>query len=177
MCLADFVPGEIITVLPCACGHKYHRTCIAVWLGRKNSCPLCCTQVRGTERSGSGIEYFWLYSFYHFTTSDMCSHCATLSWSSRRAMQRQVPTPQQEEKHPCLRKGEAVSHIHTHTYQRRGLTKTILTTRQSCYGPSLRARTPLRAFTSILKELLSLAESNTHPYFHFATTRCAVSHE
>ena len=124
MCLADFVPGEIITVLPCACGHKYHRTCIAVWLGRKNSCPLCCTQVRGTERSGRGID-LWLYSFYHFTISDMCSHCATLSWSSRRAMQRQMPTPQQEEKQPCLCKGEAVSHIHTHTYQRRGLTKTI----------------------------------------------------
>ena len=45
VCLADFVALDITTVLPCACGHRYHRDCIAVWLTRKNTCPLCCVQL------------------------------------------------------------------------------------------------------------------------------------
>ena len=45
VCLADFAPLDITTVLPCACGHRYHRDCIAVWLTRKSTCPLCCMQL------------------------------------------------------------------------------------------------------------------------------------
>jgi hypothetical protein len=129
-------------VLPCACGHKYHRTCIAVWLGRKNSCPLCCTQVNDNwrrnwnkKRERERIMFYCsdifiyiicgcLYSFYYFTTSDIYSHCATSSWSSHQTMQRRMSIPQLE-KNPCLRRDEADdsnihtharTHIHTHTH-------------------------------------------------------------
>jgi hypothetical protein len=53
VCLADFVPGDVITYLPCACSHRYHRTCIALWLSRKTKCPLCCTELLGTGGGGT----------------------------------------------------------------------------------------------------------------------------
>ena len=42
VCLADFVALDVTTVLPCTCGHRYHRDCIALWLAHKHTCPLCC---------------------------------------------------------------------------------------------------------------------------------------
>ena len=41
VCLEQFSSGDIITFLPCACGHQYHHTCIIAWLKVKVTCPLC----------------------------------------------------------------------------------------------------------------------------------------
>jgi hypothetical protein len=40
ICLADFVAGDEIRVLP-QCGHGFHVACIDTWLGSHSSCPSC----------------------------------------------------------------------------------------------------------------------------------------
>ena len=45
VCLEYFQAGDILTCLPCACGHKYHRVCLIAWLERKTTCPLCTQSV------------------------------------------------------------------------------------------------------------------------------------
>ncbi|GMY36103.1 E3 ubiquitin-protein ligase RNF181-like [Fagus crenata] len=39
VCIQSFRSGEGGKQVPC--GHVYHATCIASWLSRHNSCPLC----------------------------------------------------------------------------------------------------------------------------------------
>ncbi|KAL6905610.1 hypothetical protein ACP4OV_003211 [Aristida adscensionis] len=41
VCLEDFEEGEEVSAMPCARGHEFHPACIAKWLGRSNTCPLC----------------------------------------------------------------------------------------------------------------------------------------
>lgn len=41
ICLDDFVDGVEVAVVPCSGGHQFHPGCIASWLGRSNTCPLC----------------------------------------------------------------------------------------------------------------------------------------
>ncbi|XP_068646433.1 RING-H2 finger protein ATL80-like [Aristolochia californica] len=59
ICLAEFVDGEEIRVLP-QCGHGFHVGCIDTWLGSHSSCPSCrqilvvarcqkCGGIPGTE--------------------------------------------------------------------------------------------------------------------------------
>lgn len=44
ICLAEFVHGEIVRVLP-RCNHMYHKECIDQWLVvRSRSCPICRDQ-------------------------------------------------------------------------------------------------------------------------------------
>ncbi|CAN8257789.1 unnamed protein product [Cochlearia groenlandica] len=40
ICLADFVDGDEIRVLP-LCEHSFHVACIDKWLGSRSSCPSC----------------------------------------------------------------------------------------------------------------------------------------
>lgn len=40
ICLSDVTAGEHIRCLP-KCGHKFHRSCIDLWLVRRADCPLC----------------------------------------------------------------------------------------------------------------------------------------
>ena len=47
ICLSNFQTGDILTALPCMCGHQYHRTCLIAWLERKTTCPLCTHSVAG----------------------------------------------------------------------------------------------------------------------------------
>jgi hypothetical protein len=39
ICWSEYVPGEVMTVLPC--NHNYHKTCINDWLQRQHRCPVC----------------------------------------------------------------------------------------------------------------------------------------
>jgi E3 ubiquitin-protein ligase ATL10/75/76/77/78 len=40
ICLAEFVEGEAVTVLP-SCNHGFHMGCIGKWLRSHSSCPTC----------------------------------------------------------------------------------------------------------------------------------------
>lgn len=40
ICLEEIVSGDSIRSLP-NCGHKFHRSCIDLWLVRRADCPLC----------------------------------------------------------------------------------------------------------------------------------------
>jgi hypothetical protein len=45
ICLSNFVPGNVVYVLPCS--HFYHKPCIVPWvLHRNGNCPLCKTHFR-----------------------------------------------------------------------------------------------------------------------------------
>ncbi|RWW33050.1 hypothetical protein GW17_00002249 [Ensete ventricosum] len=35
-----------------SCEHRYHATCIAQWLRRKNWCPICKSSVLPSQKSG-----------------------------------------------------------------------------------------------------------------------------
>jgi hypothetical protein len=41
ICIQDYEVGDEISVVPCSGRHKFHRSCLAVWLTRKRLCPLC----------------------------------------------------------------------------------------------------------------------------------------
>ncbi|XP_020570920.1 RING-H2 finger protein ATL8-like [Phalaenopsis equestris] len=40
ICLAEFVQGDEIRILP-QCGHGFHVSCVDTWLGSNSSCPSC----------------------------------------------------------------------------------------------------------------------------------------
>jgi Ring finger domain len=54
ICLGNFQTGDILTSLPCVCGHQYHRTCLIAWLERKTTCPLCAQSVAGMLLGNQG---------------------------------------------------------------------------------------------------------------------------
>ncbi|XP_068033559.1 E3 ubiquitin-protein ligase Praja-2 [Anomalospiza imberbis] len=39
ICCSEYVEGEIITELPCH--HLFHKPCVALWLQRSGTCPVC----------------------------------------------------------------------------------------------------------------------------------------
>ena len=43
ICLSDYVIGELVVALPCAC--VFHATCIREALTRSTACPLCRVDV------------------------------------------------------------------------------------------------------------------------------------
>eukprot|EP01051_Picozoa_sp_SAG22_P010516 SAG22_NODE_951_length_6344_cov_2.683747_5_plen_465_part_00 len=51
ICLSDFGPENVVTVLPCAGKHVFHPGCIRTWLGRSVQCPLCRADL---QREGCG---------------------------------------------------------------------------------------------------------------------------
>lgn len=44
VCLLDLVRGDRVVVLTCM--HMYHLECIAEWVGHKNVCPQCITEIQ-----------------------------------------------------------------------------------------------------------------------------------
>lgn len=45
ICLEAAVPGDVLRTLPCV--HSFHQVCVDVWLGVRDTCPLCKARVRG----------------------------------------------------------------------------------------------------------------------------------
>jgi len=54
ICLTELQPGESARQLT-LCGHKFHRSCIDLWLYRRADCPLCKTQVKASAQ----VEVTW----------------------------------------------------------------------------------------------------------------------
>jgi hypothetical protein len=44
ICLVEYMTEDTLVLLPCL--HDYHETCIAQWLSKQASCPLCKTDIR-----------------------------------------------------------------------------------------------------------------------------------
>ncbi|CAN6204324.1 unnamed protein product [Urochloa humidicola] len=55
ICVTPYEDGEPCSVLP-GCEHMFHKPCVAKWLRKKNTCPLCRATVgRGVPpRQGNG---------------------------------------------------------------------------------------------------------------------------
>ena len=53
VCVCEFEAGEALTALP-GCGHEYHAACIAGWLARAATCPVCRAGVDGERGRGGG---------------------------------------------------------------------------------------------------------------------------
>ncbi|KAF8664704.1 hypothetical protein HU200_054421 [Digitaria exilis] len=41
ICIVDYEDGDELGVMPCASRHRFHDKCLAEWLARSLSCPLC----------------------------------------------------------------------------------------------------------------------------------------
>ena len=41
ICLEDFQDGVEVAVMPCSGQHEFHPGCVANWLRRSNTCPIC----------------------------------------------------------------------------------------------------------------------------------------
>ena len=62
ICMRDFDAGEVLVRLPCA--HHFHRDCVACWLMRQGTCPLCrsrppeahAADSRAEERRGPRVD-------------------------------------------------------------------------------------------------------------------------
>ncbi|CAN6217483.1 unnamed protein product [Urochloa humidicola] len=44
ICVTAYESGEACSVLP-GCAHMFHKPCVAKWLRKKNTCPLCRAMV------------------------------------------------------------------------------------------------------------------------------------
>ncbi|CAL5081217.1 unnamed protein product [Urochloa decumbens] len=52
ICVTNYEDGEACSVLP-GCAHMFHKPCVANWLRKKNTCPLCRATVgRGVPAGG-----------------------------------------------------------------------------------------------------------------------------
>ncbi|KAF0896530.1 hypothetical protein E2562_024386 [Oryza meyeriana var. granulata] len=41
ICIEEFKVGDDLSTMPCAHRHRFHDKCLAKWLARSRSCPLC----------------------------------------------------------------------------------------------------------------------------------------
>jgi len=53
VCVCEFEAGDALARLP-VCGHEYHAPCIAGWLARAATCPVCRAGVEGERGGGEG---------------------------------------------------------------------------------------------------------------------------
>ncbi|VFQ70038.1 unnamed protein product [Cuscuta campestris] len=51
VCLEEYMEGDVITPLSSSCSHNFHNECIAKWLRRKRTCPVCRAPVTGDRQS------------------------------------------------------------------------------------------------------------------------------
>ncbi|RAL43102.1 hypothetical protein DM860_009884 [Cuscuta australis] len=51
VCLEEYREGDVITPLSSSCSHYFHNACIAKWLRRKKTCPVCRAPVTGGRQS------------------------------------------------------------------------------------------------------------------------------
>ncbi|VFR02924.1 unnamed protein product [Cuscuta campestris] len=51
VCLEEYREGDVITPLSSSCSHYFHNACIAKWLRRKRTCPVCRAPVTGGRQS------------------------------------------------------------------------------------------------------------------------------
>lgn len=45
ICFAEYEMHDKLTRFP-MCGHKYHKECLALWMKKENTCPMCRRKVR-----------------------------------------------------------------------------------------------------------------------------------
>ncbi|CAI5469709.1 unnamed protein product [Closterium sp. Yama58-4] len=55
ICLQDYEPGDEIKSLP-VCGHRFHDSCIDMWLEGKRTCPVCRANLRPKPTADSGAK-------------------------------------------------------------------------------------------------------------------------
>ena len=41
ICRDDFAVGNKVIKMPCSHSHVFHKSCVAEWLERDDSCPMC----------------------------------------------------------------------------------------------------------------------------------------
>ena len=41
ICRDDFTTGDKVVKMPCSHSHIFHKSCVAEWLERDDSCPMC----------------------------------------------------------------------------------------------------------------------------------------
>ncbi|CAH9122922.1 unnamed protein product [Cuscuta epithymum] len=50
VCLSEYARGQEITTLLPICSHDFHKYCIAAWLRRNATCPLCRRRAAAPQR-------------------------------------------------------------------------------------------------------------------------------
>ncbi|GJP40245.1 hypothetical protein CLOM_g24514 [Closterium sp. NIES-68] len=55
ICLSDYEPGDKIKSLP-VCGHRFHESCIDMWLEGKRTCPVCRANLRPKKKTSSADD-------------------------------------------------------------------------------------------------------------------------
>lgn len=55
VCLSEYEVGEAVKTLP-ACGHRFHSSCIDMWLEGKVTCPICRTSSKPKRTSPVSSE-------------------------------------------------------------------------------------------------------------------------
>ena len=41
VCRDEFEEAQRVQEMPCSAGHAFHAACLAPWLAKHNSCPVC----------------------------------------------------------------------------------------------------------------------------------------
>ncbi|KAF0717538.1 Aste57867_2246 [Aphanomyces stellatus] len=73
ICMSDIRDEPSSSGVALACGHRFHRACIASWLGRKSTCPTCRFQFE--------TEYAGKYAFKYVETRLTVDNDETLGQS------------------------------------------------------------------------------------------------
>lgn len=55
ICLRDFKAGDTLTRGQ-ACGHTFHKECLAMWLPKSSTCPYCRHDLEERSNTGSSAE-------------------------------------------------------------------------------------------------------------------------
>ncbi|XP_023548050.1 RING-H2 finger protein ATL7-like [Cucurbita pepo subsp. pepo] len=50
ICLGEYEEKEVLRMMP-KCGHRFHRSCIDVWLRKQSTCPICRLPLQASSRT------------------------------------------------------------------------------------------------------------------------------